>query len=72
MKVYFTVDKDGTRERMWQGSVVPQKGVHELDWWTGSTYSIELPTGFIEKFIGRKLTYEDCPYEINEDICVNI
>ena len=71
MKVYFTIDKDGITERLWQGSKVPQTGVHGLDiWWTGTTNSIVLPTGFIEKFIGRKLTWEESPYEINEDMLI--
>ena len=59
------MDKDGT-ERMWSGSEVPKKGVGDLDSrWVGTTGSFVLRAGFIEKYTGIKLTWDDDPYEID-------
>ena len=63
-RIYFTVDPNGT-ERLWTN--IPSKWVYENIWWNGTAKSIELPNGFIEKYLGKKMTWDDDPHCI-EDI----
>lgn len=56
---YLAVDKDGT-EVIFSGE--PQRGYNNK--WNNRFSNVELPNGFIEKLIGRKLTWEDDPVEL--------
>ena len=67
--VFFTVEQDG-REKMWAQCPHKYYKQYQLEerehdfWWHASSTSIDLPKGFIEKYIGKKLTWDDLPYEI--------
>lgn len=57
---WLAVDKNGT-EKIWQ-----LKPIRVTTMWSGfiNTDIVPLPSGSIEKLIGRKLTWDDEPVEI--------
>lgn len=67
--VYFFVDKDGTE------GCANERPYRKYDEWSGwkDVYGEEcnittLPKGTIEKLIGKKLTWDDAPYEYYGDV----
>lgn len=64
--VYFFVDKDGTEGC---SNELPDRNWFEWMGWKnvyGEVCTItRLPKGTIEKLIGKKLTWDDEPYEYN-------
>lgn len=58
---YVAVNKNGTEY------IYPEKPFRLTESWTGirmNTTPISLPTGTIEKLIGRKLTWKDKPVKL--------
>ena len=61
---WLAVDKD-KKEAIHQNKPIKEKGCFDDTefWWSGNG-RVNLPSGSIEKLIGRKLTWEDEPVEI--------
>lgn len=65
---WLTVDKDGT-EIVWDYRPLRNKfrGIWQAPYSDEDTYlHVELPKGSIEKLIGKTLSWEDEPYEMEE------
>ena len=62
---YVAVDKNG------QEVITESKPFREVTIWQtddGTNNSVDLPKGSIEKLIGKKLTWEDEPVELKEEL----
>jgi len=64
MAVFFAVDKDGSE---WIYSERPQRDGSNTVWCIVHLSAYPLPEGAISRLIGRPLSWEDEPVELNED-----
>ena len=60
---WLAVDKDGS-EQIYDFEPIRDLQVDRWDSATDNSWWIELPKGTIEKIVGRKLSWQDIPVEI--------